>query len=164
MFSRLSVLPLFRLLGLDTIGGSEGFRHNRGNFKERDFFLQKCFDRHFIGSVQYGRACPSLNEGLARNPYGWEAFLIRRFKIQSANRNEIKRRAGRCDPFRPGKGMGNRNAHVWRAKLSQGGVIAKFHQRSEEHTSELQSLMRISYAVFCLKKKKNKTKNERMHN
>src|SRR3546814_5491174 len=30
--------------------------------------------------------------------------------------------------------------------------------RSEEHTSELQSLMRISYAVFCLKKKKNKKK------
>src|SRR3546814_5203091 len=30
--------------------------------------------------------------------------------------------------------------------------------RSEEHTSELQSLMRISYAVFCLKKKKNKDK------
>src|SRR3546814_5536664 len=28
-----------------------------------------------------------------------------------------------------------------------------FHPRSEEHTSELQSLMRISYAVFCLKKK-----------
>src|SRR3546814_3370555 len=31
-------------------------------------------------------------------------------------------------------------------------------QRSEEHTSELQSLMRISYAVFCLKKKKQKVK------
>src|SRR3546814_3856474 len=30
--------------------------------------------------------------------------------------------------------------------------------RSEEHTSELQSLMRISYAVFCLKKKNKKTK------
>src|SRR3546814_4603852 len=30
------------------------------------------------------------------------------------------------------------------------------HSRSEEHTSELQSLMRISYAVFCLKKKNNK--------
>src|SRR3546814_3875619 len=29
-------------------------------------------------------------------------------------------------------------------------------RRSEEHTSELQSLMRISYAVFCLKKKRNK--------
>src|SRR3546814_10099797 len=31
--------------------------------------------------------------------------------------------------------------------------------RSEEHTSELQSLMRISYAVFCLKKKKNQRKH-----
>src|SRR3546814_2821685 len=31
------------------------------------------------------------------------------------------------------------------------------HGRSEEHTSELQSLMRISYAVFCLKKKKTTT-------
>src|SRR3546814_6120991 len=31
--------------------------------------------------------------------------------------------------------------------------------RSEEHTSELQSLMRISYAVFCLKKKKTSTKS-----
>src|SRR3546814_2370681 len=31
----------------------------------------------------------------------------------------------------------------------------KFPHRSEEHTSELQSLMRISYAVFCLKKKKH---------
>src|SRR3546814_7531279 len=34
------------------------------------------------------------------------------------------------------------------------------HQRSEEHTSELQSLMRISYAVFCLKKKKKHTHNK----
>src|SRR3546814_9247204 len=33
--------------------------------------------------------------------------------------------------------------------------------RSEEHTSELQSLMRISYAVFCMKKKKTTHKNQR---
>src|SRR3546814_7130542 len=33
-------------------------------------------------------------------------------------------------------------------------------ERSEEHTSELQSLMRISYAVFCLKKKKNTKNNQ----
>src|SRR3546814_7350897 len=33
--------------------------------------------------------------------------------------------------------------------------------RSEEHTSELQSLMRISYAVFCLKKKKRKNKSQK---
>src|SRR3546814_5765547 len=35
--------------------------------------------------------------------------------------------------------------------------------RSEEHTSELQSLMRISYAVFCLKKKKKNTKIKKNH-
>src|SRR3546814_7855354 len=34
-------------------------------------------------------------------------------------------------------------------------VLSSEDERSEEHTSELQSLMRISYAVFCLKKKKN---------
>src|SRR3546814_2350189 len=34
-------------------------------------------------------------------------------------------------------------------------------RRSEEHTSELQSLMRISYAVFCLKKNKNKTNTKK---
>src|SRR3546814_3595135 len=35
--------------------------------------------------------------------------------------------------------------------------------RSEEHTSELQSLMRISYAVFCLKKKKTTSANHKHH-
>src|SRR3546814_3855092 len=41
--------------------------------------------------------------------------------------------------------------------------ISKGGGRSEEHTSELQSLMRISYAVFCLKKKINKQKHTRLH-
>src|SRR3546814_1900744 len=41
-------------------------------------------------------------------------------------------------------------------------VVARVHVRSEEHTSELQSLMRISYAVFCLKKKKNQKQNKRL--
>src|SRR3546814_5515331 len=36
-------------------------------------------------------------------------------------------------------------------------------QRSEEHTSELQSLMRISYSVFCLKKKKKTTSQSTRH-
>src|SRR3546814_8966090 len=36
------------------------------------------------------------------------------------------------------------------------------HLRSEEHTSELQSLMRISYAVFCLKKKNKKQKEKQI--
>src|SRR3546814_9892799 len=45
-----------------------------------------------------------------------------------------------------------------RAKLRPGHDVAI---RSEEHTSELQSLMRISYAVFCLKKKKTKQHNKK---
>src|SRR3546814_9019516 len=45
--------------------------------------------------------------------------------------------------------FGNRREHIFRNMLF----------RSEEHTSELQPLMRISYAVFCLKKKTNNTHN-----
>src|SRR3546814_1786617 len=40
-----------------------------------------------------------------------------------------------------------------------GYLAAHRNRRSEEHTSELQSLMRISYAVFCLKKKNKTTQN-----
>src|SRR3546814_3198630 len=46
----------------------------------------------------------------------------------------------------------------WRAFFWPGCVSTADASRSEEHTSELQSLMRISYAVFCLKKKINITK------
>src|SRR3546814_3035095 len=41
------------------------------------------------------------------------------------------------------------------------GQVHAIHKRSEEHTSELQSLMRISYAVFCLKKKKQISRTEK---
>src|SRR3546814_10810719 len=44
-----------------------------------------------------------------------------------------------------------------RAHLLVPAAVAGLGDRSEEHTSELQSLMRISYAVFCLKKKKHIT-------
>src|SRR3546814_4356457 len=48
-----------------------------------------------------------------------------------------------------------------------GSGLAGVHTRSEEHTSELQSLMRISYAVFCLTKKNtryyNQTTRESQH-
>src|SRR3546814_1036318 len=40
--------------------------------------------------------------------------------------------------------------------VERTGTSSSISSRSEEHTSELQSLMRISYAVFCLKKKKKK--------
>src|SRR3546814_1085984 len=54
-------------------------------------------------------------------------------------------------------GEGNQrgdNADTQGYAKAWGGAGGDGHSRSEEHTSELQSLMRISYAVFCLKKKK----------
>src|SRR3546814_4507272 len=47
------------------------------------------------------------------------------------------------------------NLTAVRPRGSPSVVTARLECRSEEHTSELQSLMRISYAVFCLKKKKS---------
>src|SRR3546814_5707766 len=62
-------------------------------------------------------------------------------------------RAWRCaDNVRPAQspvGPGRKG----RARRAGPGGLRHRHPRSEEHTSELQSLMRISYAVFCLKKK-----------
>src|SRR3546814_6368850 len=68
------------------------------------------------------------------------------------------------DDARPGLdvaifgGVADRIAHVGDAAFieqidDQLGFVETFEIRSEEHTSELQSLMRISYAVFCLKNK-----------
>src|SRR3546814_7902055 len=58
---------------------------------------------------------------------------------------------------------------IQRGNTENGGVylVMVTHEvperRSEEHTSELQSLMRISYAVFCLKKKKHENTKRNTH-
>src|SRR3546814_6794765 len=57
------------------------------------------------------------------------------------------------------RAIGHARAVVGKAGVGQH--LRPPQHRSEEHTSELQSLMRISYAVFCLKKKK---KNTNTHN
>src|SRR3546814_3224021 len=59
-------------------------------------------------------------------------------------------------PSCPMKTISECSAFCSAVKTRQADTIAS---RSEEHTSELQSLMRISYAVFCLKKKKQKKAN-----
>src|SRR3546814_1167442 len=77
---------------------------------------------------------------------------------------EEKRRRRGCRPVEtrrrchgpawrhPKGGAGKRRDGV--ARSGHSAAMARTRARSEEHTSELQSLMRISYAVFCLKKKK----------
>src|SRR3546814_3968637 len=54
---------------------------------------------------------------------------------------------------------GHRAACEGRLPKHQDETAVMTKSRSEEHTSELQSLMRISYAVFCLKKKKHNNTN-----
>src|SRR3546814_3904920 len=51
---------------------------------------------------------------------------------------------------------GDERSPPWEPEGSPDEPSFDIHVRSEEHTSELQSLMRISYAVFCLKKKNRK--------
>src|SRR3546814_5162642 len=71
---------------------------------------------------------------------------------------EIDRRGGDVEAVELGSAEGAardlRDRH-----LDDAVDLAVRRERSEEHTSELQSLMRISYAVFCLKKQKTYTKN-----
>src|SRR3546814_7512787 len=66
-------------------------------------------------------------------------------------------------PFVPAADGGDLSAAYFHAcNRGKRSIVADFTTRSEEHTSELQSLMRISYAVLCLKKKNtNKTTRSR---
>src|SRR3546814_9826594 len=68
---------------------------------------------------------------------------------------KLARRVCKCRPM-PGHAPG-------RAACAPCSTASGARQRSEEHTSELQSLMRNSYAVFCLKKKTKNT-HQQKHN
>src|SRR3546814_7438172 len=73
-----------------------------------------------------------------------------------------------CRPLRMSMPTGQTCTHMVQSMQSPSSSNANFGSgcasapvRSEEHTSELQSLMRISYAVFCLKKKKKNNKQRK---
>src|SRR3546814_4432247 len=69
--------------------------------------------------------------------------------------------AGKTPPRgRPGPPLTLGDGHRDRIETEKGVTDLALANRSEEHTSELQSLMRISYAVFCLKKKKQNRKKK----
>src|SRR3546814_4669953 len=96
--------------------------------------------------------------------------LFRSFRFRPRRRRA--RRSGPA-PWKPRKASYQcspkpANIEYWSCQIPpdgcQSAMTADLHRilyrRSEEHTSELQSLMRISYAVFCLKKKKNTNNKE----
>src|SRR3546814_5552719 len=82
-------------------------------------------------------ALPVTSYDKTRNCWDWTSIKKKTWIVQSAEAY-CQRIPGGCSSIRSG--------------------------RSEEHTSELQSLMRISYAVFCLKKKTINTSTVQIHN
>src|SRR3546814_2569636 len=90
--------------------------------------------------------------------------LLSRLSLSRAVPPPAARRGCGLDPRRPRLQFGPAlsRCRTDRNRLRADGYLSAFDQflRSEEHTSELQSLMRISYAVFCLKKKKNNILNK----
>src|SRR3546814_3138710 len=83
--------------------------------------------------------------------------------MRAGNRND--RRPSESPDNRERVTSGGGDKHVLASFLDLQNRVRRIERtiihdnRSEEHTSELQSLMRISYAVFCLKKKKKKKHN-----
>src|SRR3546814_2411507 len=78
-----------------------------------------------------------------------QAYLSAQFAERDADvRSAGNQRQAACLDARAALGRACRRARQ---------LAGQDQRRSEEHTSELQSLMRISYAVFCLKKKKQNT-------
>src|SRR3546814_9729477 len=94
---------------------------------------------------------------LDRQPGAHPLLVLRR--DQEAGNHQLPdvqagtRRAVLCAHFRSDQGLRVPVRQVQAHEVSRHRL-----RRSEEHTSELQSLMRISYAVFCLKKKKQEQK------
>src|SRR3546814_10390079 len=84
-----------------------------------------------------------------RDEFGFARYLVEALRLP-VGLGLFKPLRTACDEVPPDLACPDRFA----AKQHQVRVL-----RSEEHTSELQSLMRISYAVFCLKNKKNKIEN-----
>src|SRR3546814_2701010 len=102
----------------------------------------------------------------SRNRKRRQLTQSRRRELRIATTTVVSRRA--AARTRPRTQPNSKNLQSKVPMISSHGSFLSFHRistngtaaskRSEEHTSELQSLMRISYAVFCLKKKKKNNK------
>src|SRR3546814_7838849 len=93
----------------------------------------------------------------AQRPPHFSAWTIPLSTRRSSTRLLPRAFAGSSGSIRAHCASENQKKSAIDAASSLKAVNHKSGTRSEEHTSELQSLMRISYDVFCLKKKKTKT-------
>src|SRR3546814_7592302 len=87
------------------------------------------------------------------------------FPYTTLFRSHLRQQGGAADhPFPEGRAVRLAPDHRQPVAAGDRDHHRPVRRRSEEHTSELQSLMRISYAVFCLKKKKKKINNQKNYN
>src|SRR3546814_1161752 len=93
----------------------------------------------------------AVADGANRNPLSFQDMILTLHNYWSARGCAI------LQPYDMRVGAGTFHPATTLRSLGPEPWNVAYVQRSEEHTSELQSLMRISYAVFCLKKKKEKT-------
>src|SRR3546814_2935649 len=119
---------------------------------ERGIFLVAPVDSRLAEEARVGNALPRKREERPDERYD---VVVRRVMVLliDADRGDVGAFGGP-----PGQRALRDDAIVARE------VHARVRIRSEEHTSELQSLMRISYAVFCLKKKKQIHTDKLTHN
>src|SRR3546814_7679921 len=81
-------------------------------------------------------------------------------EIEVSKRDDVLKVANAALRYKPSDDAAGGPAPRTRGGGGMVDDLTRTAARSEEHTSELQSLMRISYAVFCLKKKKTTDKNK----
>src|SRR3546814_3316997 len=110
----------------------------------------------FIIAICTGSALLSLRVRLLSMPQARHAPAIAKIPAPPPF-GPPPRQDNKSAPPRIAAAPTNSRLSTFSRKTSQAiASVARPSRRSEEHTSELQSLMRISYAVFCLKKKKKK--------
>src|SRR3546814_6883631 len=121
-----------------------------------------------VCSSDLGVPRDTVTRRLAHEPLGWRpttlVVTLRRYRCTGCGHVWRQDTSAAAEPRAKLSRRGLRWAlaglvtqHLTVARVAEGLGVA-WDTRSEEHTSELQSLMRISYAVFCLKKKNKQPK------
>src|SRR3546814_6029219 len=135
-----------------------------GDMQAEDNRGLNCVKGYFLSKIMYGAdrlTTPLLrkrNGAYAKDgefePVSWDEAL----DVMAEQCKRVLREKGPTAIGMFGSGQWTVMEGYIATKLMRAGFRSN-NLRSEEHTSELQSLMRISYAVFCLKKKNRKPKN-----
>src|SRR3546814_3408812 len=113
----------------------------------RQWALELGFAHAGIAQPALGKDHQHLLDWLAKGQHGSMDYMARNTALRAEPEQLV---AGTCRAICVRKDYGSDDSEAWRTLAD--GERAYVARRSEEHTSELQSLMRISYAVFCLKK------------